>query len=145
MAESDSVAFAPDQIDVFARGLYWLAGVDGIDDSEVDVIGEFLAETGSEWTIERIQASDFDPRELPAFLDTSFLRRLFLKAAVALIAADGKITERESAALHRVARLLGLSDLSYRGLEEEARKLSVVKAGADDEKKKPAGKKAGGR
>lgn len=127
MVDAKTAGLTPRQVEVFARGLFWLANVDGIEDSELAVISDFLAEAASDWKIDRLQALDpeFDPRELPAVLDTSFLRRVFLKAAVALIAADRKVSEREKRALHRASRLLGLSDVAYAQLEEEASRLSI--------------------
>lgn len=141
MTQATIGGLTAEQVDVFARGLYWLANVDGIDDREVAVIDEFLRETGSDWSIDRIQVESFDPRELPAVLDTSFLRRLFLRCAVALVAADGVLSEAESHALHRSARVLGLSDVAYQDLEEEARRMTIPAAGRSSRKKPAASQK----
>lgn len=120
MGDTTLQGYSEEEIEIIARGLYWLANVDGIEDRELDVIREFLHDVGSSWTVEKIQATDFDPRELPVVLETSFLRRSFLKAAVALVAADGKITKRERQALKKCARLFGLSESDYQELEDEA-------------------------
>ncbi len=141
MAE-DTAGLTPEVVATIARGLYWIANVDGIVDSETAVIDEFLRETGSEWDLQRVQESPFDPRELPAVLETSFLRRLFLKAAVALVAADGGLSESEAIVLRRSARLLGLSDRAYGELEGEARTLSIATATKAKGKKDVKDKKA---
>ena len=125
MSEPDLAGMSPAVVGVIARGLYWLAASDGVDDREVALIKEFLEETGSQWTIDDLQQEEFDPRDLPAFLDTSFLRHIFLKCAVAMVAADGEISAAEQKALHRCARFLGLTDKQYEELEAEARSLTI--------------------
>ena len=124
MSEEDRAGLSLEQVECFARGLYWLADLDGIVDSELKVIEEFLAETGSRIPMEALQIGFFDPRELPVFLETSHMRWLFLKSAIALVAADGKLSPREKVGLRRCARLFDLSDLAYEVLEKEALLLS---------------------
>ncbi len=124
MSESDLAGMSPAEVNVIARGLYWLAATDGVEDGEVALIEEFLRETGSQWTLEQIQQTPFDPRELNAFLETSFMRHVFLKAAVALIAADGEVSHLERQALHRCARMLGLSDRQFQELAEQAQTIA---------------------
>ena len=124
MSEDDRAGLSLEQVECFARGLYWLADLDGIVDSELKVIEEFLVETGSRMPMEALQVGGCDPRELPEVLETSHLRRLFLKAAIALVAADGKLTPREKVGLRRCARLFGLTDMAYEVLEKEALELS---------------------
>ena len=125
MTAETASPLAAEEVEIIARGLYWLASVDGIEDSEVALIEEFLVETASDWTIESIQEAGFDPRDLPVFLNTPDLRRTFLKAAVALIAVDGRVSYREQQALRYGARLLGLTDVGYAALEAEALELSL--------------------
>ena len=55
----------PEEVEVFARGLYYLADVDGIDDRETALIKEFLSEAGSELSLDdgvyqwRVLATDY--------------------------------------------------------------------------------------
>ena len=99
----------PDQVDVFARGLYHVAQVDGIDDSELKMIHEFLEETGQTGMAKELETSGFRVNEL-AILETSFLKRVFLKACLVLIRSDGKITDEEKTIVAMIAEYLDLED-----------------------------------
>lgn len=112
---SGAAALDRDQIDVIARGLYHLANVDGIDDSERQVIRQFVTEAGHPDLLDTLSERPFDLNEAYDVLETRFLRRLFLKAAIVLVRADGKFTEEEQVAFTGVAYAFGeqeaLSDL----------------------------------
>jgi hypothetical protein len=83
----------PEQIDVFAEGLYHLAVCDGVDDTEVRFIREFLAEAGADPArIDNLGKRAFDADELEWHLNTQHLRRVFIKACYLLVKADGKVT-----------------------------------------------------
>jgi hypothetical protein len=112
----------PDQVDVFARGLYHVAQVDGIDDSELKLIHEFLEETGQTGMGEHLERSGFRVNEL-AILETNFLKRVFLKACLVLIRSDGKITDEEKGIVAQVANYLDLED-DFAELDAEAEKES---------------------
>ncbi len=93
--------------ETFARGLYHLATVDGLDEREEAVIRDFLAEAGYPEIQDELDARPFDPFEAAAVLETSFLHRLFLKTAIVLIRADGTLSEEELEAIRGVATTFG--------------------------------------
>ena len=99
-----------EQVKVFARGLYHLANTDGIDEREIAVIKEFLDETGTPELMDGVTEGEFDLNEACEILDTSFLRRIFLKAAVVLVRADGEFTDAEQSAVQDVAQAFGLEE-----------------------------------
>lgn len=120
MAEPKSKALRPEQIDIFARGLNWIAGLDERHPEEIRVIEEFLLAHDSEWEYEDIKDSAFEPRDLPVVLGSSHLRRLFLNRAVRVVAADGSLSPSEETGLYVFARFLGLSDKAFANLKAEA-------------------------
>ncbi len=103
-----SPALRPEQVRAFAEGLYYIAATDGIDDREIALIQDFLAEAGfPEWGA-ALGEDWFDPAAAGAVLETSHLRRVFLKAAVVLVRADGALSAAERRALQTVAAAFGL-------------------------------------
>ncbi len=92
-ATSATLSLSPMQIEVIAAGLYQLAACDGVDEQEIQVIREFLEDTGASELIHRLPELNFDPAHAYRILETSWLRGLFLKAAYLLIKADGKVTD----------------------------------------------------
>jgi len=97
----------PEQAAAFARGLYWLANIDGIDDREVEIVRAFLAEVGLPELLAELPGSEFDATWAAEALPTMFLRRVFLRAAMALVAADGRFSPEELEALRSVAICFG--------------------------------------
>jgi tellurite resistance protein len=113
----------PEEIDVFARGLYFLASVDNnVDDREVQLISEFLQETGSRLTLDEVKERQFSYYEAVQVLDKTFLRKIFLKAAIALVHSDGVYTDEERRAIGTLADVFGLSNAEFGELEQEARR-----------------------
>ena len=88
-----------DEVEVFANGLYYLANIDGMDDKEESLIREFLTESGTDLTWEEIAQDGFDPVEAAGLLRGTFLRRIFISAAVAVVKADGEFSAPERRAL----------------------------------------------
>ncbi|MEZ4380088.1 MAG: TerB family tellurite resistance protein [Nannocystaceae bacterium] len=115
-----------EEIEVFARGLYHLANVDGIEKSEEDLISEFLAETGAELTFADLKETNFSAYEAAQILEASFLRRIFVKAAIALVKADGVFSDAERRALGEIADVFGLSNAEFGDLEQEAARQSLA-------------------
>ncbi len=111
-----------EQIDVFARGLYHVANVDGIDASEVALIHEFLNEVGAKKLVAGLAASPFHVAEL-AVLETSFLKQVFLKTCLVLVRRDGSVSAPEQAIIAQIAGYLGLA-AALPTLEAEAQKVS---------------------
>jgi tellurite resistance protein len=113
----------PEEVDVFARGLYYLASVDNhLDDREVKLIEEFLAETGSQLTLAELSQRQFSLYEAVQVLKTGYMRRIFVKAAIALVHSDGVYSDEERRALGTVADVFGLTNAEFGDLEQDARR-----------------------
>jgi hypothetical protein len=104
----DNGAMNREQAEAFAQGLYHLASVDGIDAREVQLIRDFLVETGHPDLVGQLGTGTFDLGKPARVITTTFLRRVFLRTAIALVKADGNISESEGSALRDAAERLGL-------------------------------------
>jgi len=104
----------------FARGLYYLASVDGIDDRERKLIDEFLIEAGRPIEYAHLAELGFSATEAASVLETSWIRRVFLKVAVALVRADGVYSDNERRAIGELADAFGLSNAEFGAIEQEA-------------------------
>jgi tellurite resistance protein len=118
--EQQVTPLSAEEIDVFARGLYHLASVDGIDDSETALIAEFLREAGATFAVDDLKDSTFSKYEAVQVLEKTYLRRIFLKTAIALVRRDGHTSFEERRALAELADVFGLSNLEFVELEYEA-------------------------
>lgn len=94
---------SPDQARVMAEGLYYVASVDGIDERETALIKEFLEDVGQPELFDKLGEGAFDPWAATSLLTTSHLRRVFLRAAIVLVRADGTLSDEERGALESVA------------------------------------------
>lgn len=119
-ATQSSGGLTPEVIDVFARGLYYLANVDGIDDREKKLISDFLEETGSDLTMEDLSVSAFSALEAAMVLNTSHMRRVFVKAAIAMVKADGVYSDAERHAIGELADAFEMSNAEFGDLEQHA-------------------------
>ena len=124
-ATSSSGGLTPEVIDVFARGLYHLANVDGIDEREEKLIREFLEETGSDIKYEELSCTSFSPFEAAMVLETSHIRRTFVKAAVAMVKADGVFSDAERHAVGELADAFDMSNAQFGDLEQEAPRVKL--------------------
>lgn len=115
----------PEVIDLFARGLYHLANVDGIEDREKKLITDFLDESGTGISYDSLESSSFTAQEAALTLETTYLRRVFVKAAVALVKADGVYSDAERQAIGELADAFGMSNAEFGDLEQEASKSSL--------------------
>lgn len=115
----------PEVIEVFARGLYHLANVDGIDESEEELIREFLHETNSTLRYEELAGASFSAMEAAMVLQTSHIRRVFVKASVAMVKADGVFSDAERHALGEIADAFEMSNAEFGDLEQEAARQSL--------------------
>jgi tellurite resistance protein len=113
-------------VDIFARGLYYLANLDGIHEKELALIEEFLTETDSDMTVADLQRSSFDPREVAEVLETTSMRHIFVRTALALVKADGIFSDPEIDALGGIAETLGLTIADFCRLEQEAMQISTA-------------------
>jgi tellurite resistance protein len=111
--------------DVFARGLFHLANVDGMEEREEKLIKDFLTESGSSVSFESLKDSSFSPIEAAMVLDTTWIRRVFVKAAVALVKADGKFSDAERHAIGEIADAFGMSNAEFGDIEQEADRASL--------------------
>lgn len=118
--ESQQGSLTPEEIDVFARGLYHLASVDGIDPRETELIAEFLRESGASIGVDDLKDSSFSKYEAAQVLDKTYLRWIFLRAAIALVHRDGQYTIGERRALAELADIFGLSIPEFVDLEQSA-------------------------
>lgn len=119
-ATQSSGGLSPEVIDVFARGLYHLANVDGIDERETKLISEFLTEAGSDLTVDSLKGSSFSAMEAAMVLQTSHMRRVFVKAAIAMVKADGVYSDAERHAIGEIADAFDLSNADFGDLEQHA-------------------------
>jgi len=107
----------PEEVEVFARGLYYLADVDGIDERETALITEFLSESGSALTLDNL-GGKFHPLEAAMGLEASYKRRFFMRAAMALVRADGTFSAEERKAMGAFADAFGLSNQEFGEIEQ---------------------------
>lgn len=96
----------PDQVRAMAHGLYHLADIDGIKESEKELIREFLRDGKVDLDPEGLQKIPFSLEALTYSLDTVFLRKAFLKACILLCRADGVCSDLELAELRRIAQMM---------------------------------------
>jgi tellurite resistance protein len=116
---ASGVGLSPDEVEIFARGLYYIAACDGIDPREEQLIREFLGETGSSLTWEDLTSSAFSVGDALG-LETTFVRHLFLKVAIALVKADGTYSDKERHVLGEIADVFGVSNAQFGDLEQAA-------------------------
>jgi len=114
-----------EEVDVFARGLYHLATRDGIDPREEKLIKEFLEEAGTGLAWADLENSSFSALEAAQVLETTYLRRIFVKIAVALVKADGHFSDKERRALGEIADAFGIGNAEFGDLEQAAERSSL--------------------
>lgn len=124
-ATSSGGGLTPEVIEVFARGLYHLASVDGMDEREERLIREFLEEAGSDLRFEDLPGTSFSPFEAALVLETQHIRRTFVKAAVAMVKADGVYSDAERHAIGELADAFDMSNAEFGDLEQEATKIRL--------------------
>jgi tellurite resistance protein len=126
MADNNENKLRPQEIEVFARGLWYLATIDGASDPrEEALIREFLEETKSTLTWAEVTRGDFAPLEAANLLESSFLRRIFMKLAVALVHADGVYTDNERKAIGEFADVFGMSNAAFGEIEQAGKRTEL--------------------
>lgn len=115
----------PSTIEAFARGLYFVAACDGMEPREEDLLRNLLRETGATVSLEELSKGVFGPEDLAVALETTFLRRIFIRAAVAMVKADGRFTDGERRALGEIADAFGMSNREFGELEQEAARVQL--------------------
>ena len=127
MADNNDTGLSPHEVEVFARGLWYIATIDGeADPREEALIKEFLEDAGSQLTWTEVTRGDFTPFEAANLLDTTFLRQIFMKVAVALVWADGVYTDNERKAIGEFADVFGMSNADFGALEQDGKKAAFA-------------------
>ncbi|HVI03864.1 MAG TPA: hypothetical protein VM869_34460 [Enhygromyxa sp.] len=117
----------PQEVEVFARGLWYLATIDGeAHEREEQLIREFLAEANSKLSWAEVTRGDFAPLEAANLLETTFLRRIFMKLAVALVHADGVYTDNERKAIGELADVFGFNNAEFGEIEQAAKRVGLA-------------------
>jgi len=101
--------FSRAQVEVFAAGLYQLSACDGIDDRELALIHDFCDEAGVPELSDRLDRLPFDPATAYKVLESSWLRKVFLQAALMIIRADGTVSDGERETLSWMAMAFGIA------------------------------------
>ena len=121
------IPISEDQAQAIARGLFTVAAVDGVHEREATLIADFYgAATGGDAPkvtslAELGRQGPLAPADLAAALPGDELRQLFVKAALLLAYADGKVTEAERKQLAAYAKALGVPADRQAALEESVR------------------------
>jgi tellurite resistance protein len=115
------------QAEALARGLYAVAMVDGVHERELALIGEVYQAALAEGSDAHAPLQSLDragpltPKELAPLLTTAPLRELFLKTALLLAWADGKVSAGERAKIGEFAKALEIADESQKRLDAEVK------------------------
>ena len=112
------MTLGPKQVRVFVAGLYRLASCDGISDLELSIVRQFAEDAGAAHLLNAPEELSFDPVNAYHLLETSWLRRLFLRAALLVVQADGKITSDEEENIAWIADAFGIEG-GYAALAKE--------------------------
>lgn len=112
------------QIEVFADGLYYFANLDGVHENELEVIREFLNESGHPDYFEKLSTVEFTVERAFRVLDTSYLRRLFLKACLVTCMSDHTLTPAEEDAMEFLVHVFGAAT-SLQELQDELKESRV--------------------
>lgn len=123
--ESKMGGLSVEAADLFARGLYYVANVDGVEAREEALLREFIDEAGCTLRYEELAAASFSMHEAAMMLESTFQRRMFVTAAIAMIKADGDFSSQERQVLGEIADVFGLSNADFGHLEQEASRASL--------------------
>jgi tellurite resistance protein len=121
------IAISAEQAQAIARGLYTVAAVDGVHEREAALIADFYGaategELGAVISLAELgRSAPLSPADLAEALPGDDLRQLFIKAALLLAYADGKVTAAERLKITTYARTLGVSPERQTALEESVR------------------------
>lgn len=122
MSFAEEVSIDEVQARAIARGLYAVAAVDGVHEREAALIASFWADAGggAAALAELQRAGTISSAELAGQLVTPAVRELFLRTALLLAYADGKVSDKERTILDDFAKALGAGD-RVAVLENEAK------------------------
>ena len=105
------------EAEAMARGLYAVAAVDGVHERELAMIGE-LYQTAA---LEGATLGPLSPAELARVIVSPVQRELFIKTAILLSWADGKVSAAEKAKIVQFADALGVDAANVARLEAEVK------------------------
>ncbi len=110
------------QAEAIARSLFHIAQSDGLHEREAALVASFWAESGGSMNAlsDLSRRGPLSNEELAAVLDTTELRKLFIKTALLLAFADGQVSGSESELVRKYAADLGQAD-SLGLLEEQVK------------------------
>jgi tellurite resistance protein len=104
--------------EAIARGLYAVAKCDGIHEREAGLIASFWIDAGGGGSLSDLErGAEIKPAELAAALHTEPERLLFLKTAILLTWADGKVSDAEKESVSSFAKALGVNAAGVEKLE----------------------------
>jgi tellurite resistance protein len=104
--------------EAIARGLYAVAKVDGLHDREAGLIASFWIDAGGGGSLSDLErGATILPADLATALHTDDERLLFVKTALLLTWADGKVTDAERQSVSTFAAALGLDSATVEKLE----------------------------
>jgi uncharacterized membrane protein YebE (DUF533 family) len=108
-----------EQVEAMARALYAVAKTDGLHEREAGLIASFWIDAGGgASTLSELERADSPPPSaLAGVLTTAQERQLFLKTALLLTWADGKVTDAERAKVNEYAQALGVDAVTLGQLE----------------------------
>jgi len=113
------VDLSRDAAEAMARGLFAVAKCDGLHEREASLIASFWIDTGgTENALADLErGATPTPVELAAHLHTATERSLFVKTALLLAWADGKVTKEERKVVAEFAEALGVDRPALERLE----------------------------
>jgi uncharacterized membrane protein YebE (DUF533 family) len=118
------------QAETIARGLYAVAAVDGVHERELALISEFAWGTSDDDDDTRGgplgggsfgQILPLEPASVALLLPEPALRELFMKAALLVAYADGRVSEAERATIGQFGDALGFAPPALAKLEAEVK------------------------
>lgn len=109
--------------EAIARGLYAVAKVDGLHEREEALVASFWSEVGggAGALSELRRAGNITTAELIATLPSKDLRQLFVKTAMLMAWADGKVSDAERKIISEYALALQLSTEDVKALESSVK------------------------
>ncbi len=120
----EGIELTAEQTEWICRGLLDLAAVDGVDQSEVELVEEFYhSGTGQAADLDALKAKGFDLAEAAAVFKAGggALVESFLVSSYLLIYADGEHSDEERARIAQYAAAVGLDAESLERLHVKAR------------------------
>jgi tellurite resistance protein len=104
--------------EAIARGLYAVARCDGLHEREAGLIASFWIDAGGGSPLSDLERAEaLRPADLAAALHSDAERQLFIKTAILLTWADGKVSDAERKVVQEFARALGIDDATLEKLD----------------------------